>query len=132
MMSPAKPWSSAACSARQQEGRQLGGDREGFAPLELDRAARAAELGAEIDQRPAREIDALVDVMANEIVERRPAQQRADHAGVGDRNFEGTGDIGAERGARAVPQPERRVEVELPSKPVSELPHRLEPLIVLV
>ena len=71
-------------AAREQERRQLAREPQRLAALELHRAPAAVELGAEIDQRAAGEVDPLGHVVADEVVERRPAQQRADHAGVGD------------------------------------------------
>ena len=92
---------------------ELPGELQRVATLEFDGAAALIELRAEIDQRAAGKVDALVDIVADEVIERRPAQQRADDAGVGDADLERARDVLAERRQRAVPQAQRSVEIEL-------------------
>ena len=113
-------------AARREERVELTRELQRVTAFQLDGAAPAVELRADVDQRATGEIDALVDVLANEVVERRPAQQRADDAGVGDGYLERTGDVVAERRERAVPQAQRGVEVELAGEVSRERARRLE------
>ena len=113
-------------AARGEERVELPGELQRVATLQLHRAAALVELRAEVDQRAAGKVDALVDVVADEVVERRPAQQRADDAGVGDADLERAGDVLAERRQRAVPQAQRGVEIELAGEFARQAARRLE------
>ena len=97
----------------EQERGQILGEPELAQAVELDAAAAAVELAAEVEQRAAREIDAPGDVELDEAVDGRPPQQRGDDAGVGDLEHERPLRVGAERVPAAVPQLDVGVQIEL-------------------
>ena len=64
------------------------------------------------DQVAAFELDVAADVTSEQVVERRPPQQRAQHARARDPDAGAVGSGPTERDRRAVPQPQRKRHIE--------------------
>src|SRR5919106_6579358 len=111
---------------RQEERHQRGEELCLVNALQGHASAIALQLRAEVDQRPAGEIDALVHVVPDEVVERRPPEKRTDNPGARDRNGEWTLHTTAEWQDGPIPQLDRSVEVEFGRQQVYETPGGLK------
>ena len=109
-----------------QERRQLAQQLQTVEAAHTDRSAVPVELAPEIDERSARKIDPLVNIVADEVVECRPPKQRADHAGPGDRQLERALRLAPQRHARPVPEADVRVDIEAPGQFLDHTSRRRE------
>ena len=100
--------------ARQQQGQGLG-PGETPAQVAKPKSRRLSALARDLskaDQIAAFDRDVAADVAPEQVVERRPPQQRAQHAGPRDPDARAARSGPTERDGRAVPQPERKGSID--------------------
>ncbi len=113
MMSPPKPCASATgASLANTKGANRVNRRALPIPRRLTLLAAAIDLPAEVDDRATRQVDPLFDVIADQVVERRLAQQPADHARTCDLQRQRSRCRRSQRQAAAVPKLHVRIEAQ--------------------